>query len=136
MIVRSGIFIMALLMLAACGGDRTSRERQEALDGWEHRVRWSVYDSLVDFIHPEWLEENPISELDLERLHQFRITEYRVRAVLAHPDGEGLDRRTRIRMVNIHTQRERVIDHTEVWRYDEDLKRWLLHSGLPDPRRY
>ncbi len=129
------LLFVIVLMLAACGGTSSVRERQETMDAWENRVRWSAFDTLIDFIHPDWLEENPVTELDLDRLNQFRVTEYRVRAVLAHPDGNGLDRRAQIRLINIHNQRERSIDHQEIWRYDEDRKRWLMHSGLPDPRR-
>ncbi|TVQ40265.1 MAG: hypothetical protein EA370_03775 [Wenzhouxiangella sp.] len=133
---RLPLLLLTAFALVACGGSGNVRERQEALDAWENRVRWSAFETLVDFIHPEWLDENPVTELDLERLNQFRVTEYRVRAILADPDGQSLERRARIRLVNVHNHRERVIDHLEVWRYDDERKRWLLHSGLPDPRRY
>jgi hypothetical protein len=58
-----------------------------------------------------------------------------VRQVLAEPEGTGFERTVRIRMYHLHSAYERVVDHREVWRYDESLERWLLHSGLPDPRR-
>lgn len=128
--------ILIVFLLTGCGGSGNVRERQETLDAWENRVRWSAYETLIDFIHPEWLEDNPITSLDLERLNQFRVTEYRVRAIMMHPDGDSLARRVQIRMINIHDQRERIIDHQESWRYDERTKRWMLHSGLPDPRRH
>lgn len=134
---RALIFGLSLLMLAACtGGNKMTRERQEAMDAWEQRVRWSAYQTLVDFIHPDYLAENPVSQLDVDRLEQFRTTEYRLRQVLMEPDGNGIERLVRIRLYHVHTARERVIDHREVWRYDEERGSWLMHSGLPDPRRY
>ncbi|AKS41301.1 hypothetical protein [Wenzhouxiangella marina] len=129
--------LLALLALAACSSNSQQRERDDAIMRWESTLRWSEqYDGLLDFIHPEWLAEHPISTLDIDRLGQFRVTEYRVRQVIASPDGLGLDRRVQLRLYHVHTSRERVIDHREVWRYDEERERWLLHSGIPDPRRH
>jgi hypothetical protein len=127
--------VLIILLLAACGANKAQREGKETMDAWEALVRWSQYDALVDFIHPEWLAENPITQLDVDRLHQFKVTEYRIRQVLQEEDGGNIRRRVQIRLYHIHSARERIIDHLEVWRYDGDLKVWLLHSGLPDPRR-
>lgn len=127
--------LSSLILLAACGTGQLQDDRQDAMERWEALVRWSEYDALVDMIHPDWLAENPIHPVDIDRLHQFRVTEYRVRQVLADPDGKGFERMTRIRMYHVHSARERIVDHREVWRYDKELDRWLLHSGLPDPRR-
>ena len=128
--------VLAVLALTACGGGQMERERQDALDRWEVLVRWNHFESLVDFIHPDWLAENPVTELDVRRLEQFRVTEFRTRQVLVDPDGNGVRRAVRIRMYHVHTQRERLIDHVEHWRYDKDMSAWLLHSGLPDPSNY
>ena len=127
--------LVAVLILAACAGRAVSNQQTDTLSAWENLVRWSEYDALIDFVHPEYLAANPITALDIDRLHQFRVTEYRVRQVLAEPDGLSLERTVRIRLYHVHSARERVVDHREVWRYDEDLEAWLLHSSLPDPRQ-
>lgn len=131
----AGILALTILAAACSGNQQMLRERQQAMDQWEAMVRWSQYHALVDMIHPEWLEENPVRRLEVERLKQFRVTEYRVRQVLAETDSLGVERLVQIRMYHVHSARERVITHREVWRYDEERERWLLHSGLPDPRR-
>jgi hypothetical protein len=128
------VILSSTLLLAGCGMGQRHDERQDAMDRWEALVRWSEFDALVDMIHPEWLADNPVHPVDIDRLHQFRVTEYRVRQVLADPDGMGIQRTVRIRMYHLHSARERIVDHREIWRYDEELDRWLLHSGLPDPR--
>ncbi|WP_376691282.1 hypothetical protein [Wenzhouxiangella sp. EGI_FJ10409] len=133
---KSLLLLMAALLLAACaGGNQGQRERQQTMDQWQSLLRWSEYGALANHIHPDWLADNPIRDLDLERLRQFRVTEYRVQQVTSDPDGMAVERQVRIRMYHVHTARERVIEHREVWRYDEQRERWLLHSGLPDPRR-
>lgn len=129
-----GMVGLLLLSLSACGGNQVQRQATETLDAWENLVRWSQFDALVDFIHPDYLEANPIPQLDVDRLHQFRVTEYRVRQLIADPDGEGVERLVRLRLHHIHSARERTVDHREVWRYDHERKAWLMHSGLPDPR--
>lgn len=135
---RAGRFLLAALLifgLAACAGNQVQRSGTETMDAWESLVRWNQFDALIDFIHPDYLEANPISRLDLERLQQFRVAEYRVRQIIATPDGKNVDRIVRIRLFHLHSTRERVVDHREVWRYDPERRVWLLHSGLPDPRR-
>ncbi len=129
------LVILTSVLLGACAGGSVQNERTETLDTWESLVRWSQFDALVDFIHPDYLATNPVTGLDVERLHQFRVTEYRIRQVLVEPDGQSLERIARIRLYHVHSARERVVDHREDWRYDEDLGRWMLHAGLPDPRQ-
>jgi hypothetical protein len=36
-------------------------------------------------------------------------------------------------MFNKNQARERTITDEQLWKYDEELQRWQLHSGLPDP---
>ena len=129
--------LTALLIVgvAACAGNQIQRVGTETMDSWESHVRWSQFDALVDFIHPDYLETSPITQLDVDRLHQFRVTEYRVRQILSAADGLSVERVIRLRLFHLHTAQERVVDHREVWRYDPNLRAWLLHSGLPDPRR-
>lgn len=128
--------LMSALLLAACGASQLQRDRESTMTRWENLVRWNQFDALVDLIHPDWLEQNPISNIDLERLRQFRVSEYRARQILSDPDGKGLERTAQLRMYHIHSAQERVILHREVWRWDKERERWLLHSGLPDPRQH
>jgi len=127
------LLLAAALVLAGCPQKREDLMREETLSRFEAVVRWNQFDSIVDFIDPDWLDENPVRDLEIERLHQFRVSQYRVRQVIAMPDGQGMDRLVQLRMTNRHTARERVIEYVEAWRYDEASKRWMLHSGPPDP---
>jgi len=130
-IVRSTL-LLGLTLMAGCGAlsDR-DRLRTETMERYEAVVRWNQFDAIVDFMHPDWLAEHPVSSLDVERLHQFRVSQYSVRQVLSVPD-DGVDRVVQLRLYNKHTARERVVEYVEAWRWDEERGRWMLHSGLPD----
>jgi len=124
---------LAALMLAGCPQKREDLLREETTRRYEAVMRWNEFDALVDFMHPDWLAENPVSSLDIERLHQFNVSEYRVRQVMSQPDGSGFDRIVQLRLYHLHSARERVVEYVESWRWDDERKRWMLHSGLPDP---
>ena len=47
--------------------------------------------------------------------------------------GDGLLQTVEIRMFNKHQARERTIIDEQYWKYDLEMERWQLHSGLPDP---
>lgn len=127
------IFVLAVAVLAACGTTRMEREMNEVMDAWAVTLRWTDNpDALIEFIHPDYLEENPIDEEDLRRLQQFRITEYRLRQQVMEPDGLAAFRRVALRLYHVRSAQEIAVMHEEIWRYDPEFERWLLHSGLPD----
>jgi len=124
--------VSLLGLLGACGTlDEKDKKRTETMDRFEAIVRWNQFDSMVDFMHPDWLEENPVTSLEIERLHQFRVSQYTARQVLSDADG-GIDRLVQLRLYNKHTAREKVVEYVESWRWDDERGRWMLHSGLPD----
>ena len=129
------LFIGMLILLGLLGACDTLNEkdmqRTETMDRFEAIVRWNQFDSMVDFMDPDWLAENPVTSLEVERLHQFRVSQYTVRQVLSEPEG-GVDRLVQLRLYNKHTAREKVVEYVESWRWDDERSRWMLHSGLPD----
>ncbi len=132
-LARFALVALAALLLAGCPATQQKNQKQtETFDRFEALVRWNQPDALVDFMHPEWLAENPITPLDVDRLKQFQVSQYRVRQIVALEDGTGVDRLVELRMYHIHTARERTIQYVESWRWDEERERWMLHSGLPD----
>lgn len=125
------------LLAGACAlaENKQNERRTETLDRFEAVVRWNQFHVMVDFMDPEWLEENPVTPLDVDRLNQFRVSQYSVRQILGREDGNGVDRLVQLRLYHIHSARERVVEYVESWRWDEERERWMLHSGLPDVTR-
>ena len=133
-----GFIVLSIaLALAACTPNPAEKSRGETFKQYETIVRWSQWDAAADFIAPEYLQEHPITRLEMERLRLFRVTAYTVRSTGVYDDGMTARQTVEIKMFNSHQAVERTILDQQEWRYHPDIKRWLLHSGLPDPtQRY
>ena len=138
MLQSSRLFIMlalASILLTACASDKQAKSLDLTLSQYEKIIRWSQWDAAVDFLAADYLQQHPVSRLDLDRLRLFRVTQYIVRATIPAADGLGVTQVVEIRLFNRNRAVERnIIDHQE-WRYHETRGRWFLHSGLPDVTR-
>lgn len=127
--------VLTVFLLISCAATTGNMEktRSEALKQYEAMIRWSEWDGAVNFIAPEYLEEHPVTRLDLDRLRLFKVTAYDIRSTQLYDEGLTMAQVVEIRLFQKSQAVERsIIDH-QVWRYDEDRQTWLLHSGLPDP---
>jgi hypothetical protein len=133
-----GFIILSIAVaLAACTPNPADKSRGETFKQYETIVRWSQWDAAADFIAPEYLQEHPITRLEMDRLRLFRVTAYTVRSTGVYDEGMTARQTVEIKMFNSHQAVERTIVDQQEWRYHPDIKRWLLHSGLPDPtQRY
>ena len=128
---------LALMTITACSSNQVDQSRGETFKQYETIIRWSQWDAAADFIAPEYLEENPVSRLDMDRLRLFKVTAYTIRSTGIFDEGMTARQVVEIKLFNIHQAVERTIIDEQEWRYHEDRQRWLLHSGLPDPtKRY
>ena len=129
--------ILASLVLGLTMGSSCTPGKQgdldETLQQYEAVIRWSEWDGAVNYIHPDYLAENPISTIDLDRLRLFRVTNYTVRSGQPLEDGKRYQQGVAISLFNKTRAVEKVVFDSQDWRYDENAKRWMLHSGLPDP---
>ena len=131
------LLLLAMLVLASCTSNQLAKSRGEAFKQYETIIRWSQWDAAADFIAPEYLEEHPISRLDMDRLRLFKVTSYTVRSAAVFDEGMTARQEVEIKLFNANRAVERTVIDLQEWRYNEDAKRWLLHSGLPDPtKRY
>jgi hypothetical protein len=124
---------MLLVLLTACASpNQPAKSLDLTLQQYEKVVRWSQWDVAAGNIAPEYLEEHPISRLDMDRLRLFRITRYSVRSGSPFDGGMGYRQVVEIGMFNRNRAVERSLIDQQEWRYDPELERWFLHSGLPD----
>lgn len=120
------------LMLGACANTTKNLALDDTLLQYAKYIRWSQYESALGMHHPQYLLDHPVSSLDIDRLNLFRITGYSAAERKISTDGNVVEQRVIIRMYHSANAREISIVHEQVWKYDPDLERWLLYSGLPD----
>jgi hypothetical protein len=131
------LLILTAITLVACTSNQFEKKRGEALKQYETIIRWSQWDAAADFIDAKYQMENPISRLEMDRLRLFRVTAYNIRSTAVLDEGKTMKQVVEIKLYNTKQGVERAILDNQVWRYNEDIERWQLHSGLPDPtQRY
>jgi len=135
LILRTILIVSLATLISGCPKTKEEKDLSESLLQYETIVRWAQWDAAADFIAPEYLEENPISRLELDRLRLFRVTQYTIRSAIPVNDGDGLVQVVEIRMFNKNQARERTIINEQIWKYNEETERWQMHSGLPDPTK-
>lgn len=133
LILRTIVMLGLATLLTACPKTKEESDLSDTLIKYDTVIRWAQWDAAVDFVSPEYLEEHPVTRLDIDRLRLFRVTQYTVRSAVQVDDGKGLVQEVEIKMFNKNQARERTILDEQYWKYDEERERWLLHSGLPDP---
>lgn len=126
-------FVAALLLalLAACGVGSQQDIRQTALFNYAGAIRWGHIDDAWSMVDPEYARRHPLSQLDRQRFEQVQITGYQVKGSQMLSEEE-LVQLVEIRLINRHTQAERVIQDRQLWRWDKESRRWWLTTGLPD----
>ncbi len=126
------VALSMLLALAGCATKTRSDELTTTLKAYGSTLRWGDFRSAAQFIEPSRRAAHPLSQLDLARYQQVRVSEYDDGAGPV-PSGEfDVQQTVLINLINVHTQSERsVVDH-QTWHYDEKTKHWWLTSGLPD----
>lgn len=131
--MRKGIIAMAAvfaLLVSACGGGQQNA-LVAAQNAYAGAIRWGEFESAWARVDPEYREQHPLSELELQRFAQIQISSYRDLDETVLEDGSPA-RLIEIGVINKHTQAERTIRYREEWRWDQEKKTWWVRTGLPD----
>ena len=122
------------LALGGCGGSSTRKADTDlplALYAYSGAIRWGRLDEALAWVHPDAQAARPLDALTRERWEQVQVSGYEVKTSGPAPDGR-LRQLVELRVVNRHTQVERVLRVEETWGWDEEAQRWWNHAGLPD----
>lgn len=123
---------LSVLLLAGCATRQRSDSLITTLSAYGSAVRWGGFQNALQFVDPKVREAHPLSQLDLARYEQVRVSDYDD-GTGPTASGENEARQiVQLRLINIHTQAERTVIDRQTWRYDEKEKHWWLTSGLPD----
>lgn len=131
-IIKRCLLCACLLVLVACEGMPTSgAARDNMLADYGAAIRWNEFEKAQDYIDPIVREQQPMSDLETERLKLIQVTGYEVKVREVAADG-SIEQTVAIRVVNRNTQIERIVTDRQTWRRDANGKRYWLVSGLPD----
>ena len=130
-----GTLLAAAILMGCNSTSQLDKSRGETLDQYGNLIRWGQWDGAVNFVAPEYLEEQPISRLDLDRLRLFHVTNYTIRSTQVFDEGKTVTQLVELRLFHKSQAVERRVLDEQLWRYDEEQERWWLHTGLPDPTR-
>jgi len=120
------------LLLLGCPMNDKSKKQDETLNNFQTMLRFSEYGGLLNFIDSDYLEENPITSLEMNRLRQYKVSSYDVRSVVADDDEQGFRQVVELKLFNLRTARERTVLYYQNWKWHDPPGVWRLHSGLPD----
>jgi hypothetical protein len=133
--IRNIVLMLSILLLAACATQERSQSLTSTLSAYGGVLRWGDFASAAQFVDPKLRAEHPLSDLDLARYKQVRVTEYDDGAGPVPISPTEVQQTVKVSLVNIHTQSERTLIDHQTWHYDEKAKHWWLTSGLPDITR-
>src|SRR5690554_726972 len=122
---------LLLALLAACGVGSQQDIRTTTLFNYAGAIRWGHIDDAWSMMDPDYAARHPLSTLERQRFEQVQITGYQVKGSQMLSEEEMVQL-VEIRLINRHTQAERVIQDRQLWRWDKDARRWWLTTGLPD----
>ena len=127
------IGLLVLALLAGCNGPGSVKSRLKSLDdstrAYAEALRWGRYDDAQVF-HVG--RDGRHIVLDEHTMADIRVTGYSVRETVVDEEGTTAEVQAEFKyfVTNRGALQTRVLPQT--WWHDDESKRWLLDSGLPD----
>lgn len=122
--------LIGVLLLAGCGAvekDKRTNGLQAATHGYQSAIRWGYYETAFGYLHPDQRKDKAVPE----SLEGLRLTGYDVVQPPVMQDEDSATQVVRIDYLHEDTQVVKQLVDRQVWRWDDKLESWWLHSGLP-----
>lgn len=129
------VALSVLLVIGCATGDQRTRALTDTLETYQSLIRWGDFGAAFNFLHLDYRPTARELALQMERFEQIQITGYTVISQAPTADQNTVLQTAEISFSNRHTMVVRSIDDAQLWRWDPDLERWLLTTGLPDITR-
>ena len=130
---RAGLaLLLAILLPVLASAQAPPRKAMRVFDqvhgAWGSAMRWGDSDERLPFLAGQ--ARTALSDFDLRRWEQVRISSYRERSRAMDEQGR-MRVRVEVGVINIHTQAERNVLVEEQWQWLPEQGGWRLVSGLP-----
>lgn len=127
--------LLVLALLAGCNGPGGVKSRLKTLDisvrAYAEALRWGRYDDAQVF-HVS--RDGQRNVLDEHTMADIRVTGYSLRETVLNEEGTTAEVQAEFKYFVTTRGALQTIVVAQTWWHDEDSKRWLLDSGLPDFR--
>ncbi|MGH8467411.1 MAG: hypothetical protein ACRESP_08395 [Pseudomonas sp.] len=129
--------LLALTSVSVLAADKVKFSRgqmnklEETQRAYDAALRWSTIEDALPYLDPEYTRENPMTDLEVSRYEQVKISSYQGGAN-QRVGNDRMGRNVDVSVINKNTQQQREVRVQEIWRWDAEDKRWLQASGLPD----
>jgi len=126
------ISLVLIFFLSSCGSGKSTKKRSldDTLYKYASAIRWANFDAAMRFLDPKNEKIQP-SRFELDKLKQFKVSHYSESPIAPGATEDVILQDVEIQLYNVHNNRTKTIYDRQSWQYNEDLKRWLLTSGLP-----
>ena len=126
---RHGFIMLLMLGLYACAGiSDTAYKLDSTMFAYERAMRWGDYDVAYS-AHVN--EKGPLSSEERKRLNRFRVTGYTAAQAKFVGDTKHAIQLVELRYYNEENVRERILNVTVAWEYDDAGNRWQITSPFP-----
>lgn len=124
--------VMMLALLAGCAGTAAKsrlKSLDDAINAYAQALRWGRYDDAQQF---HMTRDGERIVLDEHVMENIRVTGYAVRETAFDEEANTAEVQAEFKyfITTRGTLQTKVVPQT--WWYDEESKRWLVDSGLPD----
>ena len=131
LLLAATFLVIAVTPANAASKRSQAKQLEISLFKYASAIRWNEFEMASNYIDPEYLEKNPPTDLEKERLKQIQVTGYEAKTQDTLPDGT-VEQTVEIRLINRNTQADRSVLDVQIWRWDQKAKRWWLTTGLPN----
>jgi hypothetical protein len=126
------IGLLVLVMLAGCNGTGVKsrlKSLDDSINAYAQALRWGRYEDAQVF---HMGRDGRRIVLDEHTMKDIRVTGYSVRETVLDEEGTTAEVQAEFKyfITNRGALQTKVVPQT--WWHDDESKRWLLDSGLPD----
>lgn len=124
-------WLCVVLASAPALANKRAKQLGDAMQAYAAAVRWGEFEQAQQFLEPAYRQAHPLNDMQRRRYAQLEISGYADQGTAQTADGD-IVRNIELRVINKHTQGERIVHYVERWHYDAASHRWWVVSGLPD----
>ena len=124
------VLLLFTFLLSGCetiGEKKRTAKLENTLRAYESALRWSYFDLARNMALPK----KDALEKPIPNLENIRVTSYEVTQPPVMVDPDTAVQMAEIRYVRKDSQVVREVRDRQIWRYDEENKRWGLDSEIP-----